>query len=79
MRKNENTKKMEVLCNCCKKKILVENGIVMEGVLSVQADWGYFSKKDGEIHKFDICEQCYEEWISQFKIPIEVVSKNEML
>lgn len=79
MRKNENTKKMEVLCNCCKKKIIVENGIIMEGVLSVQADWGYFSKKDGEIHKFDICEQCYEEWISQFKIPIDVVSKNEML
>lgn len=79
MRRNENTKKMEVQCNCCKKKILVENGIVMEGVLSVQADWGYFSDKDGEIHRFDICEQCYEEWISQFKIPIEVVSKNEML
>ncbi len=79
MRKNENTKKLEVLCNCCKKKIRVENGIVMEGVLSVQADWGYFSGKDGEIHKFDICEQCYEKWVSQFKIPIEVVSKNEML
>lgn len=79
MRKNENTRQMEVVCNCCKKKILVENGIVKEGILSVQADWGYFSEKDGEIHRFDICEQCYEKWVSQFKIPIEVVSKIEML
>lgn len=79
MRKNENTRKMEVTCNCCGKKIHVENGIVMEGVFSVQAVWGYFSEKDGEIHKFDICEECYEKWINQFKIPIDIVSKNEML
>lgn len=79
MRKNENTRNMEVTCNCCGKNINVQNGIVMEGVFSVQTAWGYFSEKDGEIHKFDICEACYEKWIAQFKIPIDIVSKNEML
>lgn len=79
MRTHVNTKKLKVVCNCCAKKLTVENGIVMEGVLRVQADWGYFSKKDGEVHSFDICEDCYNKWVTDFKIPIDIVRKTEML
>lgn len=79
MRTHVNTKKLEVVCNCCEKRLSVENGIVMEGVLRVQAEWGYFSKKDGEVHSFDICEDCYDKWITGFKIPIDIVRKTEML
>lgn len=79
MRMNENTKKLEVVCNCCGNTIKTSKGIVMEGVLPVNADWGYFSQKDGEVHRFDVCEHCYNQWITSFKIPIEVVRKNEML
>ncbi len=79
MRINENTKKMEVVCNCCGRKLTASKGVVKEGVLSINADWGYFSKKDGEIHKIDICEECYDKWKLSFKIPIDIVSKNEML
>ena len=79
MRTHVNIKKLEVVCNCCEKRLSVENGIVMEGVLRVQAEWGYFSKKDGEVHSFDICEDCYNKWITGFKIPIDIVRKTEML
>lgn len=79
MRVNENTKKLEVTCNCCGNRIKTQKDVVVEGVLPVNADWGYFSQKDGEVHRFDICEQCYNQWIASFKIPIEVVRKNEML
>lgn len=79
MRINENTKKLEVTCNCCGKKIKTSKGVMLEGVLSLYVDWGYFSEKDGEVHKLDICEKCYDKWVAAFKIPIDVVSKNEML
>lgn len=79
MRMDENTKNMEVICNMCGRKIQAKKGIVFEGVLSVNIDWGYFSEKDGEVHKLDICEKCYDEWASSFKIPIDIVRKNEML
>ena len=35
----------ELYCNRCGKKLHVENGIAMEGVLPVDIAWGYFSKK----------------------------------
>ncbi len=51
---------LEMSCDCCKRKIKVENGIVKEGVFSIDYAWGYFSKKDGEIHSIDLCEECYD-------------------
>lgn len=69
----------EIFCNCCGKKIYMEKGIIKQGVLPVNADWGYFSGKDGEIHQFLICEDCYDEWIKGFKIPINIVRKTELI
>ena len=34
--------------------------------------WGYFSKKDGETHSFDLCEECYDKWIGGFQIPVGI-------
>lgn len=31
---------------------------------------GIFSHKDGELHRFDICEECYDTWIASFQIPV---------
>jgi len=44
----------ELYCNRCGKKLHVENGIAMEGVLPVDIAWGYFSKKDTQRHQFDL-------------------------
>lgn len=62
----------KIVCNRCGKEIIVKNGILVEEVLSVQKRWGYFSNKDNEVHEFDLCEECYDEWIETFKIPVEV-------
>lgn len=54
------------ICNKCGKEIA-------EGdVLSVDKRWGYFSEKDNEVHHFELCEQCYDELVSAFRIPVEI-------
>lgn len=72
-------KSNDICCNVCGKKIKTENGILKEDVFEATKEWGYFSKKDLEVHKFNICEECYEELISNFKIPVKVINKNEVL
>lgn len=80
MRKYKRNGQLETLiCNVCGKKMVVEEGIVREGVISIDHAWDFFSEKDGEIHHFDLCESCYDEWISQFRIPIETEEQVELL
>ena len=62
----------KIVCNCCGKELTVKDGIVIEGVFSADCSWGYFSKKDGETHSFDLCEECYDKWISGFQIPVGI-------
>lgn len=62
----------KIVCNKCKKEMNVENGIPREDLLSVEKRWGYFSEKDGEVHRFDLCETCYNELIRSFAIPVEI-------
>lgn len=66
-------------CNICGKIIKEEQGILKEDVLEVTKNWGYFSTKDMERHKFLICEACYDKWISGFKIPPVVEDCTEAL
>lgn len=70
---------LEIYCNKCGKKIDVNNGIVKEGVFSITYGWGYFSNKDGETHHLDLCEECYDELIKSFTIPINIVERNEIV
>lgn len=65
-----------VQCNCCGKKLRVENGVILEGVYGSEYNWEYFSKKDGETHAFDLCEACYDAWIQQFILPIQKKERN---
>ena len=66
------TKEVEkIICNKCGKEIVVENGIARDDVLEVTKRWGYFSHKDNQVHKFDLCEECYDELISTFQIPVK--------
>ena len=68
-----------VVCKRCGKKIVVKEGIVREGLIMIDHAWDYFSEKDGEVHHFDLCEDCYDEWISQFKIPVDVEEQTELM
>ena len=44
-----------VYCNACGRQIRKDNDILKEEVLKVTKDWGYFSKKDLQIHEFVLC------------------------
>lgn len=66
-------------CNVCGKKLKVENGILKEDVFEAVKEWGYFSKKDLQIHRFNICEHCYDEMICKFAIPVKISNKKEAI
>ena len=61
----------KVICNKCGKEIVVENGRLSEDMLQGEKRWGYPSEKDNEVHEFDLCEQCYDEFTATFLIPVE--------
>lgn len=82
MRKYENDNKgmfETLVCNCCGKSIKIENGMAMEGVCHIDIPWGYFSEMDGEDHSIDLCEECYLRWIKNFKVPVTVKERTEMI
>lgn len=60
-----------IFCNGCGKEIKIKDGVIREGLLSVEKRWGYFSDKDNEVHRFDLCEECYDRMVSQFVISVE--------
>lgn len=82
MKKTSNVNKsgeVPIYCNCCGKSLKVKNGILMEDALEATKEWGYFSKRDMEVHHFNLCEECYDKLISEFQIPVEVRKKLEVL
>lgn len=69
----------EVYCNSCGKKIEITENKKREDYLFIKKEWGYFSKKDGEIHSIFLCEPCYDKWTEQFRIPVKVEEQTELL
>lgn len=61
---------VEIVCNKCGKKITMAKGVPQKEWVHVEKNWGYFSRKDGVCHAFDICEECYDEWIAGFAKPV---------
>lgn len=82
MRKYEegqDRKLMGVVCNQCGRKLKVENGYLREYCFTADTVFGYFSRKDGIMHHFDLCEDCYDQLILQFQVPVEEVEAVELL
>ena len=57
----------------------MQQGIIREGCISIDHAWDYFSEKDGQVHHFDLCEECYDELVSGFKIPVDREEQIEFL
>ena len=76
---NENHELAAIICNQCGRVMTVQDDMVKEGVFSAACTWGYFSEKDGQVHHFDLCEDCYDEWISGFRLPVETEEQIELL
>lgn len=70
--KKETKELKKIICNKCGREIPADSGYPEEGVFSVDYVWGYFSEKDGERHRFDLCEACYDELLRSFRIPAEI-------
>ena len=76
---NNRKELVSVICNQCKKKLKVENGIVKEGCFCGNSQFGYFSNKDGMKYLFDLCEECYDKMTAGFAIPVEEEAAKELL
>ena len=58
-------------CTCCGKRIPVIKGVPAEDVLDVEKRWGYASSKDNQVHRFELCEDCYDEMVRHFRVKPE--------
>ena len=76
---NNRKELVSVICNQCKKKLKVENGIVKEGCFCGNSQFGYFSNKDGMKYLFDLCEECYDKMTAGFAIQVEEEEAKELL
>ena len=79
MRRGKERVDGSILCNMCGKQIDKSNGIMKEDFFTGYKEWGYFSNMDLEIHKFILCEKCYENLIKTFKIPVQREGKVEVI
>ncbi|WP_250277837.1 hypothetical protein [[Clostridium] colinum] len=60
----------EVYCNMCGKAIQKDKFGKFCEYLSVDKQWGYLSSLDGQKHSFDLCDSCYKDIVSKFKIKV---------
>ncbi len=72
-------KTTKVLCNKCKKELPMKRNIILEDFIEVNKKWGYFSKKDGLTYNFILCEECSDELMESFLIPVKITDTNELL
>ena len=69
----------EICCNACGRELRTQQGVLREDALVVKKNWGYFSRKDLEVHEFVLCEACYDQIVSGFLKPVSVLPKSEVL
>ena len=50
-----------------------------EGAAHFDVAWDYFSEKDGEVHHFDLCEECYDGVTREFLIEADKEERTELL
>lgn len=68
-----------VYCNRCGRKLTLFHGDTPEEACIIDKTWGYFSRKDREHHRFVLCEDCYDEFITSFQIPVKKDDIKEVL
>ena len=78
-RDGQDRKLMKVVCNKCGRQLKMENGYLKEFCFTGDAAFGYFSRKDGTVHHFDLCEDCYDALTAQFAVPVEEMQELEIL
>lgn len=75
----QDKKLIQVVCNKCGRVLKAQDGYLKEYCFSGDAVFGYFSRKDGMKHHFDLCEDCYDALTAQFEVPVEETEARELL
>lgn len=68
----------KIVCNGCGRLLKVQNGILREDAFEGKKQWGYFSKRDGELHSFLLCEDCYDDMVQKFAVAPIVTEATEL-
>ena len=71
VKENNRDRILQVVCNCCRRPLPVENGIVLEDYIHVDKAWGYFSERDGE--------KSTHELTKRFRLPVYQKKTREYL
>ncbi|MCQ4726167.1 hypothetical protein NE664_05760 [Anaerotignum faecicola] len=58
----------KVYCNVCGREIKPDALGYYPDFLHIEKTWNYFSGRDGETQKADICERCWNDIVENFKI-----------
>lgn len=62
----------EIRCNVCGRLIMFGEMHNKEDYLTMQKEWGYFSKKDGRKYTIRMCEDCFDRFIEKLCIPPQI-------
>ena len=73
------TEQEYTICNGCGNQVKTGGAPPYAEGLSVTKTWGYFSGKDGERHRFFLCEKCYDRLTKTFAVPVEIEEETELL
>jgi ribosomal-protein-alanine N-acetyltransferase len=68
----------KIFCNKCGNEIQKDKIGIMPDFLEVKKEWGFFSEKDMELHQWDLCEACYDAFVKEFEIPVEIEEVMEL-
>lgn len=68
-----------VVCNRCGKKLAVKEGLLREERRILMWHGTIFRRKDGEVHHFDLCEECYDGVTREFLIEADKEERTELL
>ncbi|MBQ9935552.1 MAG: hypothetical protein IJO70_06890 [Lachnospiraceae bacterium] len=71
--------KMDKVCNKCGRAFKKVNDIYREDFLEVNKDWGFFSTKDGKTYRFTMCEECCENLVRSFHVPVNISDTTELV
>ncbi len=61
-----------VYCNKCKRKVYDIEEEMNLPYIEFDVSFSYPSKFDNEKHSFQMCEFCYENFISNMKLPVSI-------
>lgn len=60
-----------IVCNACGRTLPQKAGITQEDYVFIEKKWGYFSRKDGDIHTLRICETCFDRMLEHLAVPAQ--------